>query len=77
MSLEEGIEVHINPPGIEWQKVVGSSNIGGSFGLTIRNNLDLKLGKLTIKQRENIIHVFARGRKLLFDYLYSWTDLSL
>lgn len=43
-ALEQGIQVLIKPPGIEWDKTIGNSNIGASFGLHIRNILDLKLG---------------------------------
>ena len=45
-TLEQGIQVLIKPPGIEWDKTLGSSNIGASFGLHIRNILDLKLGMI-------------------------------
>ena len=44
-TLMKGISVHIEPPGIEWDKIIGNSKIGASFGLHIRNILDLKLGK--------------------------------
>ena len=43
--LRQGINIHIEPPGIEYEKTVGTSMIGASFGLHIRNILDLKLGK--------------------------------
>ncbi|KAH3823827.1 hypothetical protein DPMN_125650 [Dreissena polymorpha] len=46
-ALEEGIQVTIKPPGIDWQKTVGTSSIGASFGLVIRNILDLKLALLS------------------------------
>ena len=44
-TLMKGISVHIEPPGIEWDKTIGNDKIGAGFGLHIRNNLDLKLGK--------------------------------
>ena len=44
-TLLKGISVHIEPSGIEWDKTIGNSKIGASFGLHIRNILDLKLGK--------------------------------
>ena len=47
-TLIEGISVHIEPPGIEWDKVIGSDKIGAGFGLHIRNILDLKLGNFYI-----------------------------
>ncbi|XP_052224342.1 uncharacterized protein LOC127839993 [Dreissena polymorpha] len=46
-ALEEGIRVTIQPPGIDWQKTIGTENIGASFGLIIRNTLDLKLALLS------------------------------
>ncbi|KAH3708804.1 hypothetical protein DPMN_068263 [Dreissena polymorpha] len=46
-ALEEGIRVTIQPPGIDWQKTIGTENIGASFGLIIRNILDLKLALLS------------------------------
>ena len=45
-ALEQGIQVSIHPPGIEWEKVIGTKDIGASFGLVIRNVLDFQLGKL-------------------------------
>ena len=45
-TLIEGISVHIEPPGIEWDKVIGTDKIGAGFGLHIRNILDLKLGNI-------------------------------
>ena len=47
-TLTEGISVHIEPPGIEWDKVIGTDKIGASFGLHIRNILDLKLGNFIL-----------------------------
>ena len=44
-TLVKGIHVYIESPGLAWDKVVGSSKIGASFGLHIRNILDLKLSK--------------------------------
>ncbi|XP_053407458.1 uncharacterized protein LOC123547213 isoform X2 [Mercenaria mercenaria] len=46
-TLEQGIQVLIKPPGIEWDKTIGTENIGASFGLHIRNILDLKLALLS------------------------------
>lgn len=46
-ALEQGIRVYIEPPGIEWDKTIGNSQIGASFGLHIRNVLDLKLALLS------------------------------
>jgi hypothetical protein len=45
-TLEEGIHVPIKLPGIEWDKTLGTKDIGASFGLHIRNMLDLKLGTI-------------------------------
>jgi len=48
-ALEQGIQVSIHPPGIEWEKVIGTKDIGASFGLEIRNALDFQLGKLFLQ----------------------------
>ena len=47
-TLIDGIRVKIEPPGVDWKKTIGTTNIGASFGLTVRNILDLKLGNLTL-----------------------------
>ena len=47
-TLINGISVHIEPPGIEWDKTIGNSQIGAGFGIHIRNILDLKLGNVVI-----------------------------
>ncbi|KAL4222205.1 hypothetical protein ACF0H5_018243 [Mactra antiquata] len=46
-TLEQGIIFVIKPPGIEWDRTIGTNNIGASFGLHIRNILDLKLALLS------------------------------
>ncbi|XP_045189288.2 uncharacterized protein LOC123546793 [Mercenaria mercenaria] len=45
-ELEQGIYFHVEPPGIDWDKTIGTKDIGASFGLHIRNVLDLRLGIL-------------------------------
>ena len=44
-DLFEDYFLKLQSPSIEWQKVLGSSKIGASFGLTIRNALDVKIGE--------------------------------
>ena len=41
--LMKGFEFRFEAPGIEWDKTIGSKDIGASMGLTIRNLIDLKL----------------------------------
>ena len=44
-ALFEDFFFKLESPGVEWQKVLGSTKIGASFGLTIRNALDIKVGE--------------------------------
>ncbi|GAB1602264.1 uncharacterized protein LOC115224694 [Argonauta hians] len=37
------ISFRLKLPGLEWQKVVGTSKIGASFGITVRNGMQLQL----------------------------------
>lgn len=53
-TLIQGITVHIEPPGIEWDKKIGTDKIGAGFGLHIRNILDLKLGKYFYDAKFNL-----------------------
>ena len=38
-----GFSFRFEAPGIEWDKTIGTKDIGASMGLTIRNLVDLKL----------------------------------
>ncbi|WAR20850.1 CRB-like protein [Mya arenaria] len=66
-TLEQGIQVTIKPPGFEWSKTLGTSNIGASFGLIIRNILDLKLcydlnvlKDFGINSLSDLVHIFDK-----------------
>ncbi|XP_069134862.1 uncharacterized protein [Argopecten irradians] len=41
-----GFRMAITIPGINWDKQIGSSDVGASFGLTIRNRMELELKPL-------------------------------
>ncbi|XP_022103294.1 uncharacterized protein LOC110986022 [Acanthaster planci] len=44
----EGIEFKLASPSVNWKKTIGSrSTVGAEFGLTIRNELDMKISPLT------------------------------
>ena len=45
LSLEDGLFFQIFLPGIEWEKVVGNAALGMSFGLVVRNQMELELSK--------------------------------
>ena len=40
----EGIEFQLKSPSKDWHKILGGEECGASFGLTIKNVLDLKIG---------------------------------
>ena len=44
----EGIEYKLKVPGFEWEKTIGTEDVGASMGLIIRNILDIKLSKYTV-----------------------------
>ena len=45
----EGIEFNLASPSVYWKKNIGSpSTVGAEFGLTIRNELDMKICKFVI-----------------------------
>nr|KAG5704727.1 hypothetical protein BaRGS_005183 [Batillaria attramentaria] len=46
-GLFDPIELFIQSPSVDWQKQLGSSKIGASFGLTIKNELDVKIDLLS------------------------------
>ena len=56
-DLFEDFELLLQSPSVEWQKVFGSSQIGASFGLTIRNLLDIKIGKAAYLTIRNLLHI--------------------
>uniref|UniRef100_A0A1I8J4H2 Vitellogenin domain-containing protein n=1 Tax=Macrostomum lignano TaxID=282301 RepID=A0A1I8J4H2_9PLAT len=61
-KMWKGIHVKLAAPGVNWQKMIGSTKIGGSFGMTALNELIVKLalieGQLTVNVHDE---VFARG----------------
>ena len=44
----EGIEYKLKVPGFEWEKTIGTEDVGASMGLIIRNILDIKLSTYTV-----------------------------
>ncbi|XP_072033446.1 LOW QUALITY PROTEIN: uncharacterized protein [Amphiura filiformis] len=46
-GLFDGIHFQLKSPSYDWQKRVGGPKCGGSFGLTVRNILDLKIAPLS------------------------------
>ena len=42
----KGFEFKLATPSMDWQKQIGGSSLGASFGLIIKNELDLKICKL-------------------------------
>ncbi|XP_071145135.1 uncharacterized protein [Mytilus edulis] len=43
----EGLEFQLEAPSVDWRRELGTSNIGGSFGLTMVNWLALKIAPLS------------------------------
>lgn len=43
-GLFDSLELLLKTPSVDWQKQLGSKQIGASFGLTIKNELDIKIG---------------------------------
>lgn len=41
----EGFQWKIVVPGVDWQKVIGNDMLGASFGLVIRNVLDIDISE--------------------------------
>ncbi|XP_060074374.1 uncharacterized protein LOC132554093 [Ylistrum balloti] len=46
IDLTGGFRIAITIPGINWEKTIGSSDIGAGFGLNIRNRMELELKPL-------------------------------
>ena len=42
-SFDNGIHFAIRVPGVDWVKTIGTDALGASFGLVIRNELELEL----------------------------------
>jgi hypothetical protein len=40
----EGLHFRLQAPGIDWRKMLGTEDIGASFGIIIQNYLDLQIG---------------------------------
>jgi hypothetical protein len=41
----EGLQFELPSPSISWNKLLGSPKVGGEYGLTIRNKLNMKIGR--------------------------------
>ncbi|XP_035696858.1 uncharacterized protein LOC118430255 [Branchiostoma floridae] len=46
-GIFDPIELCLNLPGIDWQKKIGTNDIGAEFGLVVRNIFDFNIGLLT------------------------------
>lgn len=40
----DGLHFRLQAPGVDWRKLLGSEDVGASFGIIIENYLDLKIG---------------------------------
>ncbi|KAK6174798.1 hypothetical protein SNE40_013376 [Patella caerulea] len=45
--LDKGFEFVLKSPSIDWKKMLGSTKIGASFGILVKNLLDLKISALS------------------------------
>ena len=52
----KGFEFELKSPSKFWQKKIGSKNVGASFGLIIKNQMELKIGKLIFLFHKNVIY---------------------
>lgn len=41
----KGFSFRIEPPGVDFRKMLGSKDVGASFGVIIKNNVYLKVGR--------------------------------
>ncbi|XP_076472269.1 uncharacterized protein LOC143301765, partial [Babylonia areolata] len=64
-ALFDPIGFVIESPTVDWQKIIGSTKIGASFGLTIRNRLDILIGLLN-----------GHGKVDIFDEAYGQVNLG-
>ncbi|XP_019616817.1 PREDICTED: uncharacterized protein LOC109464305 [Branchiostoma belcheri] len=57
----EDITFLLSAPGVDWKRIIGSSTIGASFGVTVKNGLDLKIAPLSGHFKANSHNeIFAR-----------------
>lgn len=40
------LDIHIETPGVDWRKEIGTEAINAAFGLIVQNILDIEIGKL-------------------------------
>ena len=45
-SIWDGLYFRLEAPSIDWRKLLGSTDIGASFGVIMMNLLDLSIGKV-------------------------------
>ncbi|CAG2211662.1 unnamed protein product [Mytilus edulis] len=53
-SFFEGLQFKLQAPSVDWRKVLGSSNLGGSFGFIMSNYLALKIAPLSGYVKVNV-----------------------
>ncbi|XP_066300826.1 uncharacterized protein [Branchiostoma lanceolatum] len=58
----KGISFLLEAPGVDWKKIIGSSTIGASFGVIVRNRLDLAIAPISGHFEANSHNeIFARA----------------
>ncbi|XP_035668224.1 uncharacterized protein LOC118410558 isoform X2 [Branchiostoma floridae] len=77
-AISRGIQFHLKLPGIDWQKRIGTSNIGAEFGLVVKNELDLDIrptkGHVLVDVDDQI---YARGLLGYIGMTYDFIDAGI
>jgi hypothetical protein len=58
-SIWEGLYFRLEAPSVDWRKLLGSTDIGASFGVIMMNLLDLSIGRTHFtfsSQKDKLIH---------------------
>ncbi|XP_076116682.1 uncharacterized protein LOC143084161 [Mytilus galloprovincialis] len=50
----DGLHFRLQAPGVDWRKLLGSEDVGASFGIIIENYLDLKIAPLSGHVKVNV-----------------------
>ena len=51
----KGFHFPLSTPSVDWQKIIGGKKLGASFGLIIKNEIDIKIGEITLMVKLEVL----------------------
>ncbi|XP_070559980.1 uncharacterized protein [Ptychodera flava] len=77
-GLFDGFQVELKTPSFEWTKEIGTSDIGGSMGLILKNSFNLDIKPLEGSMKIDIFdHAYAKGHVGYIDFEFTMLEAKV